>query len=300
MTFQYWKQYDFLYKNNSKKSIYKKLKKQAKQIGEPFKKKGTRGRKLKFKPIEYTAFTCLQKIFTHRYREMELEADLYLPDRADHSTFARNYAKIPEEYAELLISSFVEQEFLYWIADSTGMSTKVRVERIREGTRNKEKLTDKLHTILGYDPPTSTTFVLCAKATDNKCSDSQAAINVVSSKKSTAYFLGDSAYHTYELQEILKENGFFAVIKPTKIKTRKPMSARAKAEEKFSKGLYKGLRGVVETIYGGATNAGLILTYAKKEHTRRLDSLIIPLRHNLFASLKKFISYLCDKLFLYS
>lgn len=276
--------------------MYKKLKREARKLGKPFEKKGIKGRKLKFNPIEYAAFTCLQKIFTHRYREMELEADLYLSDRADPSTFARNYAKLPEEYVELLISCFVEQEFLYWIADSTAMSTKIRVERIREGTRNKEKLNDKLHTVLGYDPPTSTTFVLCTKATNNKCSDSKAAINSLKNKKSTAYFLGDSAYHTYELQELLKENGFFAVIKPTKIKTRKPMSARAKAEEKFCKGLYKGIRGIGETIYGAATNAGLILTYAKKEHTRRLDSLIIPLRHNLFASLRKLISYLCDKL----
>lgn len=108
----YWKQYDFLYKNYSKKDIYKKLKKKAKQLGQPYKKKGKRGRNPKFTPIEYAAFTCLQKIFRHRYREMELEATLYLPDKADHSTFARNYAKIPEEYAENLISSFVDQRIL--------------------------------------------------------------------------------------------------------------------------------------------------------------------------------------------
>lgn len=288
----YWKQYDFLYKNHSKKSMYKTLKRIAKKLGQPYKKKDPRGNKLKFSSIEYASFTCLQKIFRHRYRDMELEATLYLPEKADHSTFARNYAKIPEHYIESLIILFVQKEFCYWIADSTGISTKIRVERIRQGTRNKEKLRDKFHTILGYDPPTSATFVLSAKATDNACSDSKAAIDAVKNRESTAYFFGDSAYHTYELQEVLKENGFFAVIKPTKIKTRKPMSSRAKAEEKFSKGLYRGIRGVGETIYGGATNAGLILTYAKKEHTRRLDTLIIALRHNLFASLR-FVLVIC-------
>lgn len=83
--------------------MFKKLRKECKALGLPYKKKDARGRKLKFSPFDYAAFTCLQKIFRHRYREMELEADLYLPDKADHSTFARNYEKIPEEYMEKLI-----------------------------------------------------------------------------------------------------------------------------------------------------------------------------------------------------
>ena len=91
----YWKRYDLLYKNNSKKSMYKKLKKECEVLGLPYKKKDNRGRKPKFSPFEYAAFISLQKIFRHRYREMELEADLYLPNKADHSTFQRNYEKIP-------------------------------------------------------------------------------------------------------------------------------------------------------------------------------------------------------------
>ena len=54
--------------------------------------------------------------------------------------------------------------------------------------------------------------------------------------------------------------------------------------------LYKNLRGVVETVFGGATNAGLILTYAKKEHTRRLDTLVLALRHNLLAAMRQIYS----------
>ena len=107
---------------------------------------------------------------------MELEASLYLSDKADHSTFARNYEKIPEEYSEKLIKSFVNKEFMFWIADSTAISSKINVKRTKKGVRNKFLLTDKYHVILGYDPPTQTTQILCVKATDNHVSDSKGAI----------------------------------------------------------------------------------------------------------------------------
>ena len=63
----------------------------------------------------------------------------------------------------------------------------------------------------------------------------------------------------------------------------------------FSENFYKNVRGIVETVFGGATNAGLMLTYAKKVHTRRLDTLMLALRHNLMTSMRLFM-FLCDKL----
>lgn len=266
--------------------MFKKLVKQAKKIGQPFKKKGKRGKKLKFSPIKYAAFISLQKIFTHKYREMELEADLYLPDKADHSTFARNYAKIPEDYMEKLIVSLVEKQYNYIMADSTGMSTRVRVERIREGTRNKIKLVDKLHIVIGYDPPNCSTVILGVKASDQTTSDSDGAVKILEGKKFNAYFFADKAYDTYELHDQLKESNLISMIKPKEVKIRKTLSAKAQAKKIFSPNFYKNIRGIVETVFGGATNAGLITTFAKKEHCRRLDSLMIALRHNLMATMR--------------
>jgi hypothetical protein len=292
----YWQKYDLLYKKHSKKSLFKSLKRKAKKLGMPYKKKKGRGRKLKFSPITYVTFISLQKIFRHRYREMELEADLYLKDKADHSTFARNYVKIPEEYIEKLIESLVEKEFSYWIADSTCMSTRIKVERTVQGIRNKVLLRDKYHVVIGYDPPNHTTMILGVKATDEHISDSRGAIEILSGRCSHAYFLGDSAYNTYELHEIVKEIGLFPLIKPDKKGIRKALSVKASNVKLFSKNIYKEIRGIVETVFGGATNAGLILTYAKKTHTRRLDTLMLALRHNLMASLKIYSWFLCDKL----
>jgi hypothetical protein len=282
----YWKQYDLFFKKCSKKKLFKKLKNQSKRIGSPYKKKGKRGRKLKFSPTNYAAFICLQKIFRHRYREMELESSLYLPDRADHSTFARNYEKMPEIYIEDLISSLVEKEYNYLIADSTGINTKIRVERTRQGIRNKEKLADKLHIIIGYDPPNSSTVIIGAKASDWHMSDSGGAVKILKGKKYRAYFFGDSNYNTYELHELIKKCGLIPMIKPDKKGIRKKMSEKAKANNMFCRNFYKNIRGIVETVFGEATNAGLITTFAKKEHCRRLDSLMIALRHNLTATMR--------------
>ena len=293
---RYWKQYDSFFKKYSKKDLFKRLKKECCKLGVPYTKLDRRGRKPKFKPTTYVAFIALQKIFRHRYRDMELEAILYLPDKADHSTFARNYAKLSESYIENLIANLVKKEFCYWIADSTCISTKIRVERIVQGTRNKVKMRDKYHVIIGYDPPTHTTFILGAKASDEHMSDSQGAIEILKNKKSSAYFLGDSAYNTYALHKKVKKVGMFPLMKPDKKGIRKKMSIKAKQVKLFSKRLYREIRGIVETIFGGSTNAGLMLTYAKNTHTRRLDTLILAVRHNLMASMRLYIQFLCDKL----
>jgi hypothetical protein len=297
---KYWQRYDSLFKNYSKKDLFEKLKRLCSKLGSPYTKRGVRGRKLKFDPVTYASYIALQKIFGHKYREMELESTLYLGKRADHSTFARNYEKIPQEYIEKLIESLVDREFTFWIADSTAMSSTVRVMRTRQGTRNKELLTDKYHLVIGYDPPSRTTMILGAKATDNHVSDSKAAVEILKNRKSNAYFLGDSAYNTYELHETIKEVGLYPMIKPDKRGIRKAFSDKAKNLKLFSKEIYKEIRGVVETVFGGATNAGLILSFAKKEHTRRLDTLMLALRHNLMANIRlniiNFIALLCDKL----
>ena len=288
-TSDYWKRYDFLFKNYSKKDLFNKILDLCKKIGPPYAKKDPRGRKPKYDPYIYTSYIILQKIFGHKYREMELEMTLYLPEKVDHSTLARHYEKIPESYIEKLIESLVDREFNYWIMDSTGISTKIRVERTREGTRNKTLLTDKFHIIIGYDPPTKTTMILSAKATDNHVSDSKAAIEIIKDKRSNAYLLGDSNYNSYGLHDVSKESGFFPLIKPDKRGLRRKYSNKAKNIKLFNKNLYKEIRGVVETVFGGITNAGLMLTFAKKEHNRRLDTLILALRHNLLASIRLII-----------
>ena len=283
----YWQLYDSLYKKSSKKQLFKRLLEQVELLGNPIVKIETRGRKPKFTPLEYIAFICFEKIFGNKYREMELDADLFLPEKADHSTFQRWYEKIPLEYLQRLTTSFVNREFTIWIADSTAMSSKINVERLTAGTRNKTKLTDKYHIIIGYDPPTHTTMIIGVVASDHTMSDSQGAMKILEQvQQAFAWFLGDSAYHTYALHQRAKEIGLYAQLKPDKKGIKRKLSAKAKQTKLFCSNIYKQIRGVVETVFGGSTNAGLMLSYAKKEHTRRLDTLILAVRHNFFAAMR--------------
>jgi len=284
---RYWQKYDMLYKNCSKKRLFKQLKASCENLGCPYEKKGNRGRSLKFSPIEYAAFISLQKMFGHKSREMELEADLFLSDKADHSTFARNYKRIPTEYIEKLIIPFVKKKYCLLIADSTAMSTKIRVERIKAGTRNKQKLTNKFHILVGYDPEDHEVMILGVKATDNHTSDSKGACMILNKLENPfAYFFGDSAYHTYELHNIGKEKKLIVMTKPDKKGIRKKMSAKAINTKKFNERLYKEIRGIVETVFGGLTNAGLITTFAKTTKAIQLDTLMLALRHNLMTSIR--------------
>ena len=66
-------------------------------------------------------------------------------------------------------------EILLHIFDSTALSTSVREEKVRQGTRNKEKLTVKFHTMLGYDPPFQLVVVEGMLASDNHTSDAKGA-----------------------------------------------------------------------------------------------------------------------------
>jgi hypothetical protein len=75
-------------------------------------------------------------------------------------------------------------------------------------------------------------------------------------------------------------------MKPDNKGIRKKLSVKARQVKLFIKPIYKEIRGIVETVFGGATNAGLMITHARLEHTRRLDTLMLALRHNLRASLR--------------
>ena len=109
-------------------------------------------------------------------------------------------------------------------------------------------------------------------------------------KDVAVWFLGDSAYNTYDLHKLVERCGLFPQMKPDRKPIGNLMSPKGRHVKMFSKRVYRELRGVVETVFGGATNAGLILTHSKKEHTRRLDTLMLAVRHNLFASLRAWLN----------
>jgi len=178
---------------------------------------------------------------------------------------------------------------LLHIADSSALSTSVRVERIRQGTRNKVKLTTKFHTLLGYEPPNQTIVVEGMLASNNKLSDSKGAQTMLAGKDLKGYSFGDSAFETYDLIDQTLEQGLIPVYKPTKKSVSKKLSAKARLRKSWNGNhsrLYKDIRENGEVLYGGATRCGLIHTNSIREDNRQKDALLIGLRQNLFTYLR--------------
>jgi len=229
------------------------------------------------------------------YEEMELNSELYLRMHYDHSAFQYHYRNLPIEVICILtdifkdkINDLLTEDILFHIFDSTALSTSVREERTRQGLRNKEKLTRKFHTMLGYDPPNKLIVVEAMLASDNHTSDNQGALSIIY-EGLKGYGLGDSAYETYELVQKTEQVGLIPLYKPTKKEVKKKLSAKAQ-RRKVWKGnpsrWYKEIRGVGEVLYGAATRAGLIHTHSTFEPNMFKDALVIGLRQNLLTYLR--------------
>jgi hypothetical protein len=234
-------------------------------------------------------------MYGDRYEEMELDSELFLGRHYDHSNFWYHFNRLPAKviqritwHYERLIITFLEQEIILHIFDSTALSTSVREERTRQGLRKKDRLTQKYHTLLGYDPPNQIIVVEADLATNNHVSDNQGALQMLPGDKK-GYSFGDGAYETYELTQATEEAGLVPVYKATKKSVAKTLTAKARRRKAWDgnpKRLYKEIRGVGEVLYGAATRAGLIHTQSRREDNRQKDALIIGLRQNFLTFLR--------------
>jgi len=255
-----------------------------------------RGRPCEVRKERIIGFILYAKVCGDGYEQMELDSELYLQRHYDHSNFQYHYTRLSIDII-LLLTSLLEKkiksmtnEILLHIFDSTALSTSVREERIRQGTRNKEKLTNKFHTMLGYDPPLQLVFVEGMLASDKHTSDAEGARIILKSKDGLkGYGFGDSAFETYDLIDDCIASNLDAIFKPTKKEVRKKLSAKARLREIWNGNhsrLYKEIRGTGEVLYGAATRAKIIHTNSIRNDNRDKDSLVIGLRQNLFTYLR--------------
>ena len=289
----YWKRYDLMYKKYSKKSIIGIAEHELKVRS--LIKQSSRGRKTLVRKEWIIAFILVEKMFVSPYREMELDGDSYLPHRYDHSLYQYHYSHLTEETIHEISCVFEQRcehllnEILLHIVDSTALSTSVREERLRQGTRNKEKLTTKYHTMIGYDPPNQIIIVEHSIASDKHLSDGKGAECMIQKSPKKGYLFGDAAYETYNLLELAIMNGLEPIVKPTKKAVRKKLSVKA-GLRKIWKGnhsrMYKEIRGTGECLYGAGTRAGLIHTNSIRVDNRRKDCLILDIRQNILSYLR--------------
>jgi hypothetical protein len=289
----YRKRRNLMLKKHSDLSIFRCLCNITKQNGliKPFK----RGRPCEIPKHKLICFILYKKSYDNGLEEMELSSELFLGRHYDHGTFGYHYKNLKGEviesitwHYERLIMQILEKDILFHIFDSTAISTSVREERIRQGTRNKTKITQKVHTMLGYDPPNQLVVVEGCKATTNSVSDNQGALIMLRDDKK-GYSLGDGAYETYELIEETEKKGLYPIYKPQKRAIRKKLSAKKRVRERWSGNahrIYKEIRGVGEVLYGAATRAGLIKSDCRLVENQHKDGLIIGLRQNMLTYLR--------------
>src|SRR3989344_1801753 len=302
----YWQKYDLVFKRFSFRGIYKEILGFTKKLGEPFTKKSKRGRKFKVNPKEYVAYIIFEMIsYNCPFRDMELGSELYLNKHIDHSTFGKNFQKVPYEYFIKLLSmtsKLLERllgEVKLLIVDSTGIHTKIYYDCLFEGKETKRKKRLKVHALISSHKKEHITYVRAGLATDLHVSDAGGASIMLKTQNNTALLLADRGYDDETLYTTCKQKGIVPNIKPKICKsTRSPN--RKRAIKNYNLDLYKKGRGVVETIFGGLRNKGLLSTRLRKEENIYKQGIICLFRHNLFTLLRikagaKFLSYLINR-----
>lgn len=285
----YWKRYDLVYKHFSFKKIFNKIFGFAKNLGEPFKKKSKRGAPFKVSPIEYATYIAFE-IITHNspYRDMELGSELYVNKHIDHSTFGKNFIRIPYEYFLKLLektSSFLEKllgQVNLLIADSTGIHghTYYDCDLVEKKTRRKKRF--KINSLIASHPENNLTYVRTAIGSDLRLSDCEGAKQMLEKQPAMdCIFMGDKGYDYERVYQVCKDKGIKTNIKPCKHRSKRNR-IRKRMVKHYSENLYKNGRGVVESVFGGLSNKGLLNTKLRKLDCIRKHGLIGMIRHNLF------------------
>src|SRR3989344_2332202 len=92
----YWKRYDQVIKHYSSRRLYCKILELATSLGSPYDNKQRRGHKTSVTSTEYTAYITFKLVKNGSpFRDMENDAELFFNKHIDHSTFQRNFIKIP-------------------------------------------------------------------------------------------------------------------------------------------------------------------------------------------------------------
>lgn len=294
------KLYDQFIKHFDVDRAYSELLSLAKNIGKPFEKKGKRGRKLGAEPEEYAAYLIFSWNEDHKFHDMERYSIKFLGKKLDHSTFGKIISRVPLLYFILLLEAFacrIEQLLhtaVIAFADSTGVSTGIYDERIHKGKKVKARKDFKLHVLAGYLPEHSLTYIKTALASDKHTSDAEGAKQMLERiLEWLAYFLADRGYDAEKVHEACTKKGMIDVVKRKDHKS-KMATYRSLTDKFFNTNRYKEIRGVIETIFGGLENKGLLKTRLRNPLTIFKYSLASAIFHNqrtsIFARLIKIIA----------
>jgi len=238
---------------------------------------------------------------------MERYSGKFLSRKLDHSTFGKIINRIPLVYFIILIEAFANriEELLYKatiaFADSTAVSTGIYEARIHKGKEIKARKDYKLHILAGYFPEYCLTYIKTALGTDKHTSDAEGLVQMLDRIiEWLCYMLADRGYDAEKVHEAIVRKKMVDIVKRKK-HISKMASYRSITEKFFNSNLYKEIRGIIETIFGGLENKGLLKTRLRNPSTIYKYSVAVAINHNhrtsilagLISSLRYFFETLC-------
>ena len=287
MRLSYHQRYNRLLHKFSAKCLFQLVLSFAEKLGNPYPEK-KKGRKPKLKPFGYAAYLAYMILIKGMpYRGMEFESDLYVDKHIDHSTFVVNFDKIPADYFLDLVEDvgarldiLLEYSDQY-VVDSTAVTTPLTFITEIKGREVEEKVEYRSHIIASIHPADKCVVVRKALATSKHVADCEGAKRMLDKGKISGIILhGDRGYDYERVYKACYENGIKPNIRPQDYIVTAP-SSRLQGMTEYDNDARKQNRGVIETVFGGITNAGLMTTRLKKETKILSYATIILLRHNI-------------------
>lgn len=259
----------------------------AKKLGEPY-KKNKKGRKPKISSVEYAAYILFQIIINNAtFRAMEFESEMYTDTHLDHSTLVVNFEKIPVPYFLDLIEetgAYLGRLLEYsdqYVADSSAVTTPLKFETEIKGNIVEEKVEFRSHVIASLHPKDNCVCIRKALSTTKHVADCEAAKQMLDDGEVKDVTLhGDRGYDYERVYEACYKNRIKPNIRPLDY-TISEGSNRLLGVTEYDDEARKKHRGLIEVIFGGLTNVGLMITRLKKDVKILAYGAIILLRHNI-------------------
>lgn len=233
----------------------------------PFKKKGKRGRKLKFDPYDYATYIVYADLKDYSYRDAESSASLVIGKTIDHSTFGKIYKKLPLDYIKkirrLLRNLIVctGMKFVR-IPDSTGIETD-RYELVKKIRKKRRRKHLKRHIISDYFPDFGISTIEASKATKGYANDSPQLRRMIEEEGCrNGLLLADRGYDSPKNRKFCEEHKIKPIIK---------LKGEIPFPNSLYEYLYKKLRGLVETNFGGYESWHGNKTRMRLPETQALD-----------------------------
>ena len=293
MKLSYHKRYNKLLQKFSALKLYKLVLYFAEKLGNPYPVK-KRGRKPKLQPYEYAAYMAYMTLMKGApYRTMEFESELYTDKHVDHATFVVNFEKVPVEYYITLVEdagAYLDCLLEYsnqYVIDSTAVTTPLKFVTIIKGKKVKEKIEYKSHIIGSLHPDNSAVAVRKVLPSTKTVADCEGAKRMlIGGDIKDVVLHGDRGYDYERVYEACYKNNIQPNIRPLGYKG--PIDYKAKEGShrllgitEYNDETRKKHRGIIESVFGGITSAGLMTTRMKKEIKILSYSAIIILRHNI-------------------